>query len=66
MQTAQDYLAEKLQTAENLLKFSEFEANYWRKKYFDLMKANGKTTDDIEREMKKALTIFYRLEPTHQ
>lgn len=59
MKTAQDYLAEKLQEAENSLKYRSLEANYWQKKYFDLMKENGKTIEDIEKEIRKALETAY-------
>lgn len=59
MKTANDYLAEKLQQAENSSKWDNLEARYWRKKYFDLLLSQGKTIKDLEEEAKKAMECEY-------
>lgn len=59
MKTANDYLAEKLQQAENSSKWDSLEARYWRKKYFDLLLSQGKTIKDLEEEAKKAMECEY-------
>ena len=59
MTTANDYLASKLQETEYSLKYRNLEANYWQKKYFDLLRSQGKTLKDIEKEITQAIATGY-------
>lgn len=59
MKSANDYLADQLQDVENSLKWRDLEASYWQKKYFDLLRAQGKTSKDIEEEIKIAMETEY-------
>ena len=55
MKTANDYLAEKVQSLELSSRVSEASSCYWQNKAVSLMKEKGMTIEEITKEFEIAL-----------